>query len=547
METGRDAAVSSRQAMTQDVEETVNDLAFRAVDPVNVHVRDLNLDIDVSASGLSALTTAFGRKKGTQEAEVKAILKDVNANIPSGSLTAIIGSSGSGKTSVLNTLSNRIAIGRLRTTGDITYNGSAQLRSIRSAYVMQQDVLIPTLTVRETLHYAAELRLPPPTTAEDRKKIVEDVILELGLKECADTRIGNNVHKGCSGGEKRRTSLAVQMLSNPSVLFCDEVTTGLDAATAFQLVTTLKALAVKGRTIICSIHQPRSEIWQLFDHVLLLAKGSPLYSGRKTECLAYFEQLGHILPPFVNPAEFLIDLAAIDTRSPEAEASSATRVQGLIQAFQVSPENSGLQTVEAKSLIGPTESAEEKFSQHHATLSHQVRVLTGRTFKTTYRDPVSTYFGADSSRSVLEIGSRNVFQEQDDIQMSCDSACNVLEIMLTHKRLQMGIAGSMLEATSMAVITGWIFLQLDGSLSGIRSREGALYTAASLRKTFFQNSSSPAQDEFSNCGTWCRRESSCHPSHSLNTAYWPDLSADGNADSKPFQKAILFFYSNATV
>ena len=410
LETGSDAAVSRRQVTSQDVEETVNDLSFRAVDPVNVHVRDLNVDIDVSPGGLSALTTAFSRKKATQEAEVKAILKGVNACMTSGSLTAIIGSSGSGKTSVLNTLSNRIAVGRLRTTGEITYNASSELRSIRSAYVMQQDVLIPTLTVRETLHYAAELRLPPPTTGEERRKIVEDVILELGLKECADTRIGNNVHKGCSGGEKRRTSLAVQMLSNPSVLFCDEVTTGLDASTAFQLVITLKALAVKGRTIICSIHQPRSEIWQLFDHVLLLAKGSPLYSGRKSRCMAYFEQLGYILPPFVNPAEFLIDLAAIDTRSPEAEASSATRVQGLIEAFQALPENSELQAVEAKPSIGPTESAEEKSGQHHATLSHQVRILTGRTFKTTYRDPVSTFSGVGSSYTVSQL-VRNTFSK----------------------------------------------------------------------------------------------------------------------------------------
>ena len=429
---GGDTVVNAHNAAGQDPGEAANDLSFRAVEPVNVRVNDLNVDIHVSPSGLSALTVAFGRKKGTQETEVKAILKGVSASVPSGSLTAIMGSSGSGKTSVLNTLSKRIEVGRLRTTGDITYNGSPQLRSIRSAYVMQQDVLIPTLTVRETLYYAAELRLPPPTTPEERKQVVEDVILELGLKECADTRIGNNVHKGCSGGEKRRTSLAVQMLSNPSVLFCDEVTTGLDAATAFQLVTTLKALAVKGRTIICSIHQPRSEIWQLFDNVLLLAKGSPLYSGPRARCLAYFEHLGYILPPFVNPAEFLIDLAAIDTRSPEAEESSATRVQGLIQAFQVSPECSALQRMEEKSLTDQTESRKGESGQHHASLSHQVKVLTGRTFKITYRDP-------------------------------------------------MGIAGSMLEATSMAVITGWIFLQLDGSLSGIRSREGALYTAASLQ------------------------------------------------------------------
>ena len=433
LESGGDAVVSSHQVTSQDVEETVNDLSFRAVEPVSVHVKNLNVNIDVSPSRLTAL---FSRKDSTREPEVKAIIKNVSAYMPSGSLTAIIGSSGSGKTSVLNTLSKRITVGRLETTGDITYNGSSQLGSIRSAYVMQQDILLPTLTVRETLRYAAELRLPPPTNAEEREKIVESVILELGLKECADTRIGNNVHKGCSGGEKRRTSLAVQMLSNPSVLFCDEVTTGLDAATAFQLVVTLKALAVKGRTIICSIHQPRSEIWQLFDHVLLLAKGSPLYSGPSASCLAYFENHGYVLPSFVNPAEFFIDLAAIDTRSPEAEESSAARVQGLICAFEASTENSRLQAVEEKPSMGPDELVLEKPGQHHATLGHQIRVLTERTFKVTFRDPL-------------------------------------------------GIFGSMLEAISMAIITGWIFLQLDGSLSGIRSREGALYTAASLQGSYF--------------------------------------------------------------
>ena len=151
LESVKDAEVSSRQAINQDVEETVNDLSFRAVDPVDVHVKDLNVDVDVSPSGLSAFTASFSGRKTAREPEFKAILRDVNAHMPSGSLTAIIGSSGSGKTSVLNTLSKRIAAGRLRTTGDITYNGNSQLSSIRSAYVMQQDVLLPTLTVRETL------------------------------------------------------------------------------------------------------------------------------------------------------------------------------------------------------------------------------------------------------------------------------------------------------------------------------------------------------------------------------------------------------------
>ena len=413
-------------------EDQTNDLSFRAVDPVNVLVKDLKLTIDVSSSGISSFATTFKWMKTSPVKEIKSILKDVNAYMPSGSLTSIIGSSGSGKTSVLNSLSHRIAGGRLQTTGSITYNGDPKLSSIRSAYVMQQDVLLSTLTVRETLTYAAELRLPPPTTNEERKRVVEEVILELGLKNCANTRIGNNIHKGCSGGEKRRTSLAVQMLANPSVLFLDEVTTGLDASTAFQLVTTLKALAFKGRTIICTIHQPRSEIWNLFDNVLLLAGGSPLYSGPAANCLSYFEHIDYKLPPFVNPAEFLIDLAAVDTRTPEAEETSSARVQSLVETFRRSPERQLLQMEREKPSIDTVAPVDNTFKQQHAPLGHQIKVLTERTIKVTFRDP-------------------------------------------------MGVAGSMLEAISLAVITGWIFLQLDGSLSGIRSREGALYTAASLQ------------------------------------------------------------------
>ena len=412
--------------------EGSHELSFRAVAPVNVSVRNLNVEIDVSTVGSIHSRMLIGRKQPMQTEDVKSILKDVNAYMPSGSVMAIIGSSGSGKTSVLNALADRIRGGRLKTTGDISYNGRTKLSSIRSAYTMQQDVLLPTLTVRETLEYAAELRLPPPTSPMERQKVVEEVILELGLKECADTRIGNNVHKGCSGGEKRRTSLAVQMLSNPSLLFLDEVTTGLDAATAFQLVTTLKSLAVKGRTIICTIHQPRSEIWNLFDSVLLLAGGSALYSGIAAQCLSYFGGHGYVLPPFVNPAEFLIDLAAVDTRSPELESKSSIRVAGLIAAFSASPENKRLQGMEkemTEDFISPEESST---IQHHAAFGHQIKVLTARTFKVTYRDP-------------------------------------------------MGVVGSMFEAVSMAIIMGWIFLQLDGSLSGIRSREGALYTAAALQ------------------------------------------------------------------
>ena len=301
------------------------------------------------------------------------------------------------------------------------------MSSILSAYVVQEDILLPTLTIRETLQYAADLRLVTPSNVAERHKIVEEVILELGLKECASTRV-----KGCSGGEKRRTSLGVQMLANPSVLFLDEVTTGLDAASAFQLVRTLKYLTNRGRTIIITIHQPRSEIWGFFDRVVLLSEGQSVYSGSASAAVPHFERLGYPLPQFVNPAEHLIDLTAIDIRLPELESVSRTRVQQLKSSWQTSPLLQELESLANGKETGTHYTSEDTSSHLKSRFAKAIIVQTARSFKTTIRDP-------------------------------------------------MGIIGSLAEAVILGVIAGWIFLKLNGSLSGIRSREGALYAAAALQ------------------------------------------------------------------
>ena len=422
---------------------TPTGISFSAVRPVNISVRDLCVSIDTSLSKLARLAS-FGRKRAEHGSakSTKTILQDVTGEMRNGTLTAIIGSSGSGKTSMLNVLSHRMGGSRLNVSGETLFNNDARLNSVRSSYVMQQDILIPTLTVRETLQYAADLRLPPPTSTEERKSRVTEVIRELGLQECADTRIGNDVHRGCSGGEKRRTSIGVQMLANPSVLFADEPTTGLDSTSAFQVVKTLKDLASRGRTVIITIHQPRSEIWSLFDNVVLLAKGSPVYFGSAVAAPTYFENLGYELPPFVNPAEHLIDLAAVDTRTEELEASSLVRVNRLHQSWQ--------REITSRKETGPIATAEKldtnwdaekatgagqdmsKATPKQTSLTRQVKVLTSRTFKVTLRDPL-------------------------------------------------GVFGSLFESVGMAIIMGWIFLSLPKTLSGIRSREGALYTAAALQ------------------------------------------------------------------
>ncbi|CUS12557.1 unnamed protein product [Tuber aestivum] len=428
---GSDAVAASGQ-------EHETHISFHEVHAIDVAVRNLTIAVSQHKAmgwlgGLLPKKDANDEEAGSIE-ETK-ILDNVSADMPAGELVAIIGGSGGGKTSMLNLMSGRMTGSNLRIAGATTFSSS----NPQCAYVMQQDVLLPTLTVRETLVYSAELRLPEKFTQEERTKIVEEVILELGLKECADTRIGDNEHKGCSGGEKRRVSIGVQLLSNPSVLFLDEPTTGLDATSAYQVVRTLKNLARGGRTVITTIHQPRSEIWGLFDRITLLTKGKPVYSGKRDHALSYFTSLGYPFPEHVNPADFLIDLSAIDYRTPEGEEASIVRVRGLVDSWR--ERETGVLSREITATVGKSQKDRGGgLAGNTATsvvittpsLSRQISVLTRRSLKTTYRDPL-------------------------------------------------GIAGTLGEAISMAIVAGWIFYQLDHSLSGIRSRQGALYIASSLQ------------------------------------------------------------------
>ena len=143
----------------------------------------------------------------------------------------------------------------------------------------QEDVLLGTLTVNETLTYSAKLRLPTTMTKEEINGIVEEALLEMGLQNCADGYIGNWHIRGISGGEKKRLSIALEILTQPRLLFLDEPTSGLDSASAYFVIQTLKNMASNGRTVISSIHQPSSEVFALFDQLLLLSGGETVYFG----------------------------------------------------------------------------------------------------------------------------------------------------------------------------------------------------------------------------------------------------------------------------
>lgn len=233
------------------------------------------------------------------------------------------GPSGCGKSTLLDVLADRknqgYCAGRILVNG--APRGGAVFKRV-AAYVMQFDALFETLTVREMLTYTAELRLPGGVEAIAAKAAaVERVIRELDLSNVADTRIGGASRRGISGGQARRVTVGVELVTSPSVLFLDEPTTGLDAYSSLLLVRALRRLADTGRTILCTIHQPRSDIFTLFDTLLLMSAGHVGYFGPTTTIRPYLSSLGIALPDGTNPADFVVDLTYAKEASPPPAAT----------------------------------------------------------------------------------------------------------------------------------------------------------------------------------------------------------------------------------
>jgi len=241
----------------------------------------------------------------------RKVLSGVTGVANPGELTAMLGPSGSGKTTLLTALAGRLA-GKV--SGTITYNGHSDSSFVKRkvGFVPQDDVLYPHLTVLETLTYAALLRLPKSLSREEKKEHAEMVISELGLTRCRNSPVGGcmALFRGISGGERKRVSIGQEMLVNPSLLFVDEPTSGLDSTTAQLIVSVLRELARAGRTVVTTIHQPSSRLYRMFDKVVVLSDGYPIYSGHAGRVMDYLGSIGYVPAfNFMNPADFLLDLA----------------------------------------------------------------------------------------------------------------------------------------------------------------------------------------------------------------------------------------------
>jgi len=240
----------------------------------------------------------------TKKSKPKTVLSGINARFPPGEMSGIMGASGAGKTTLLTLLRGLKSPGSVL-TGDLLCNQSpitAMTMRQMSSLVPQEDVYLVSLTSREVLDFAAQLRLPFLSRVEDRRQHINRTLSLLKLEGCADTRINS-----ISGGEKKRLSIGLSIIGGlPRVLLCDEPTSGLDSAVAKSVVSILKEFTQRGVTVLCTIHQPSYAIFSSFTNVLLLQKGMVAYHGQVKEAEAYFAKFNSATPKYVNPADHYV-------------------------------------------------------------------------------------------------------------------------------------------------------------------------------------------------------------------------------------------------
>ena len=267
------------------------------------------------------------------------LLKHVSGFLQPGEMSALMGPSGSGKTTLLDVLAGRKTVGSIQ--GNITFGGEKPSKNFLrryTGYVEQTDTLLPILTVEEMLLYTADLKRPMEESKEKKMEAVNELVQVLALTSCRDVLIGNELARGISGGQAKRVNIGIALITNPKVLFLDEPTSGLDSFTSNEVISVVKSLALMGITVCATIHSPTPYAFGLFDRLMLLLRGSPIYFGQNgSVVLEYFHSVApssHVtgLKEGENEAEWIVDVTTLADRQ--------NRQDIFIQAFEKSEHKS---------------------------------------------------------------------------------------------------------------------------------------------------------------------------------------------------------------
>lgn len=374
---------------------------------------------------------------GTKNGE-KNILKGISGHALHNELLVLMGSSGAGKTTLLNILSNRI---KQNSSAKLSGKVLANCQSIFDiqfsnyiGYVTQEDILIDTMTVYECLMFVANLK----TNYLHKKSKVLEVIHTLKLEKCKDSLIGGVFVKGISGGEKKRTSIGMELITNPSVIFLDEPTSGLDSYTALLVVKLLLSQASLGKTIISTIHQPSSDIFYLFDKLLLMCDGKVVYQGTARESIRHFEQAGLVCPSLSNPADFYMEVLYIKNTN-----QLTIEEQNLVEKLSSIYKQTKLPEISTKV---PLESSSKLYSKGSV---YQLVILLQRCFLRILRNPVLSIvrIGMIMTIALMVLifywdmptsGYNSVVNRNGLIffSLSCGMFCNVLACVLTLPKMR---------------------------------------------------------------------------------------------------------------
>ncbi|NXN79038.1 ABCG2 protein, partial [Bombycilla garrulus] len=377
-----------------------------------------------------------------QKTTKKEVLRDINGIMKPG-LNAILGPTGSGKSSLLDILAARKDPHGL--SGDVLINGAPQPANFKctSGYVVQDDVVMGTLTVRENLKFSAALRLPKSVKESEKNERVNQIIKELGLSKVADSKVGTEFSRGVSGGERKRTNIGMELITDPAILFLDEPTTGLDASTANAVLLLLKRMSKKGKTIIFSIHQPRYSIFRLFDSLTLLAAGRVLYHGPAQQAIEYFQSIGYQCEPYNNPTDFFLDVINGDSTA---------------VAMSKADESNTAESTEEHSEYDKTlaEQLAEKYSNsayYQETKAHLESISSGNTKKTKELFRQITY--ANSFLHQLKWVSRRTFKN-----LIGNPQASVAQLCIT---------------AFLGLVVGAIYFGLEENSAGLQNRVGAMF------------------------------------------------------------------------
>lgn len=338
---------------------------------------------EYSKSQPDATTTSFTISNPT----AVQILSGLSGSVEAGTMMAILGPSGAGKSTFLDVLAGQAKTGQV--TGNISFSlpGGSQ-EPVIIGFVEQSDILPATSTVREALMFSARLKLPEYLSNEELANAVSEIVELLGLSNVIDSRIGDDETRGLSGGERRRLSIGIELIARPSVLILDEPTSGLDSVSAMRVVKVLKALSngtEDGRrtTVICSIHQPSSQIYHSFDYVCLLASGGrQIYCGPTSQVMDQLESYGLICPAGFNPADFLLEVASEPPVGFRDEYTELTSIKS-----ETMKEHSS-----ALPLLSVDQNRASRSRKPVATMITQLQVIGLREWRCLHRDPSLFWF-----------------------------------------------------------------------------------------------------------------------------------------------------------